>query len=285
MRLATKLALSVLAAVATAAEGQIQLSQRGGSGDPVKGTVRTYPIPGCSDESLMGGGKTWHLAPDDCLKVSSSTSFYIDEPAICANGTRAKLARYEGRNCNYGEVTVKGGLVEVKDDDLDEVCQYVAPDGFRPDRDHGSIASFGFYCDGKKSDEPRSRWASFSLNTCPRGSDPPVSNPTWEHYNPGECHAILYTERLEIAEPATCKDGSQARLAKWYNWNRQCKGDYDEVVDITDEMMKECFFINKEEHSSFKFLCPENDGGVVRMASTVAAWGVAAGWVLWTAAI
>lgn len=196
------------------------------------------------------------MPPDDCLKVSTSTSFRIVEPAFCPNGTRAKLARYEGRDCNYGEVTINGGLVEVTDDALN-ICQSINVEGHRSNITHASIASFGFYCEGRRSDTPREQPGSTSQNTCPRGSDPPVRNPSYEHYKPGQCSAILRTERLDIFSRATCSDGSEAKLAKWYG-DRMCRGDYDEVVEITEEMMEECFFINRNEHSSWSFWCPDS---------------------------
>lgn len=264
MRLATNIAIAALAIIPAAASSpgsQIPLARKSESGG-TEGSILTYPIPGCSDESIMGGGETWSLPPDDCLKVSTSTSFRILEPAICPNGTRAKLARYEGRDCNYGEVTINGGLVDVTDDDLN-TCQYISVDGHRDNATHASIASFGFYCEGKKGEIPKERPGSTSENTCPRGRDPPVSSPSYDHLSPGQCMAILTTERLDIFRKATCSDGSEAKLAKWYG-DRMCRGDYDEVVEVTEEMMEECFFINQEQHSSWSWWCP--DSGAARLS-------------------
>lgn len=273
MRLLVRLLITSLLTIPTTASPptrQLTLSPRDDSG-PTDGSLLTYPIPGCSDESPLGGGESWSLPGDDCLKVSTSTSFRILEPAICPNGTRAKFARYEGRDCNYGKVTVQGGLEEVTDDDLN-ACQSISMEGHKSNATHASLASFGFYCDGRKGDddgETKAEWGSVSTNTCPRGRDPPVRSPTFNHPMPGQCSAILRTERLDIFSPATCSDGSQAKLAKWYG-TRTCKGDYDEVVDVTDELMRECFFVNREEHSSFAFWCPENGAG--RSTGRLSVW-------------
>lgn len=254
-----RLAIAALAASLAAATNT--LAPRDKAADA---TVETYPLFGCNNETMLGGPKTWSMPPDHCLKVSTSTSFKILEPAVCPNGTQAKLARYEGRDCNYGEVTIPGGLVEVSDDDLD-VCQEVGIEGFSSNATYASIASFGWFCDGRKGDrpdekdEPKEKWGSVSLNTCPRGRDPPRA-PTWDHPLPGQCSAILTSERLDIVFPATCSDGSEAKLATWHG-NRMCEGEYDEIQEITDDMMKECFFVDREVHSSFAFWCPDTDRG------------------------
>ena len=259
MRLATGVAGAVLATVPAAASspGNQVFLARSNESSMIEGSIVTYSLFECNGESLMGGAKNWTLLPDDCLKVSPSTSFRIVEPAVCSNGTRAKLARYEGRDCNYGEVTIGGGLVEVTDDDLD-TCQGINVKGHQSKATHASIASFGFYCDGQKGNVPKERSGSTSQNTCPRGRDPPVRSPTYDHYKPGQCRAILRTERLDIFTKATCSDGSEAKLAKWYG-NRMCRGDYNEVVKITEDMMEECFFINRDKHSSWSFWCPDNE--------------------------
>lgn len=278
-----RLAIAALAATLTAATATYPLAPRDSA---VNATVETYPLYSCNDESPLGGPNTWSMPPDHCLKVSTSTSFRVLEPAICPNGTRAKLARYEGRDCNYGEVTIPGGLMDVSDDDLD-VCQSVSVDGFSSNATYASIASFGFFCDGRKADrpddeedEPKEKWGSVSLNTCRRGSDPPRA-PTWDHPLPGECSAILTSERLDIYFPATCSDGSEAKLATWHG-NRMCKGDYDEIKEITDDMIQDCFFVDQESHSSFAFWCPDTErgGGMVERPSVGIISVVVAAWLL-----
>ncbi|SPO02008.1 uncharacterized protein DNG_04681 [Cephalotrichum gorgonifer] len=229
----------------------------------VNGSLLTYPIPGCSDESPLGGGNHWTMAPDHCLKVSTSTTVRILEPAVCANGTRAKLARYEGRDCNHGEVTLPGGLVDVEDSDLN-TCQNVWLDKYPSNKTVASVASFGFYCDGRKGDwedgeeeGSKEKWGSVSLNVCPRGSDPPRA-PTFDHPMPGECNAILTSERLSIFFAATCSDGSEAKLATW-DGTRMCEGKYSKIQDVTEDLMKQCFFVNQNNHSSFAFWCPDSE--------------------------
>lgn len=253
----------------------------------VNASVRTYPFPGCNGDTKLGDS-SWTMAPDTCLKVSTSTTFRILEPAICPNGTRAKLARYEGRDCNYGEVTLPGGLAEVTDDNLNK-CQNVWIEGHASNATHASIASFGFFCDGRKGDRPdedeeesRERWGSVSMNTCPVGRDPPRA-PTFSHPLPGACSAILTSERLEIFFPATCSDGSQSKLATWYG-TRMCEGDYHEIRDIDEDLMDECFFVNRNNHSSFAFWCPDSGSSDVKSTTAPRLLGtfslLAAAWIL-----
>ena len=229
--------------------------------DPVNGTIVTYTLPFCDKDTsnLAGGGRTWPIAPDTCMKVSTSTSFEILEVPKCANGTQALLARYEGRDCNYGEVTFSGGLVEVKDKDIG-TCQTVMPKNYTVDETHASIASFGFFCDGRTTprpegdDGPKAKKGSVSMNLCPIHGNPSRGAPTWEHPQPDECVVSLSGWQARIYKPATCADGNQARLAKWLN-NRFCEGHYDEIVDITPDMIETCVPISEDHHGSFTFYC------------------------------
>lgn len=245
---------------ATDRQTPVRLTDNDSTG-PKDGIVQTYGLPGCSNDTITGKGKTWSTPPDNCLKVTTVTSFLVLEPAICPNGTQALLARYEGRDCNYGKVTIDGGLVDLTDDDIGE-CQKTSPEGFKPDETHASVASFGWFCEGRKSSRPdengghRPKRGSVSLNTCRRPGERPRA-PTFSHLYAGNCKTIVRNNQMEIFHRATCADGTDAKLATWYG-NRICKGSYDKLDEIGEDTIKSCFTVNTESHSSFAFWCPES---------------------------
>ncbi|CAI4213202.1 unnamed protein product [Parascedosporium putredinis] len=230
-------------------------------GEPVIGAIRTYTLPFCDNDTdnLGGGGRDWTIAPDTCMKVSTSTSFQIFKVPQCANGTQALLARYEGRDCNYGEITFDGGLVEVADSDLYK-CQTVGPRNYTVDEEHASLASFGFYCDGRQSERPldddksKAKKGSVSMNVCPNAAGETRRAPTWEHPAPDECVVALSGWQASIYKAAVCENGKPSRLAKWTT-NRFCEGKYDSIEEITDDMIDSCILISAEKHGAMSFYC------------------------------
>ncbi len=89
---------------------------------------------------------------DQCI-ATTSQSLTVKKEAICTNGTRAQLARFETSNCNDGHLSSKYGLIDIHDTDIGaDKC--LSTDILGPTE---KIRSIAFWCEGVKVESPESR--------------------------------------------------------------------------------------------------------------------------------
>jgi hypothetical protein len=106
--------------------------------DAPKGAVIIqYLTPNCIKQPV--GGNV--IVPTgDCL-ATPGLGMRVLEPAICKNGTRAQLARFQDDHCGGGTISWKYGLVDINDDDVGG-CVSTGPIDSRV-----GIGSVAFWCD------------------------------------------------------------------------------------------------------------------------------------------
>ncbi|EPE32662.1 hypothetical protein GLAREA_07796 [Glarea lozoyensis ATCC 20868] len=212
------------------------------------GSVETHIGPECGGKPV-GSKKPISLPSDRCLSMHS-WSLRILTPAVCANGTRSKWARFEGPKCNYGEITFEDGLLDIEDSDLKE-CKEMAKSGNRDIK----IGSMAFWCDGfgdvKRPDpnappveeKPKPKAGSVSETAC---SGPPF----FRHPKTDTC-MNLSTEKLKIYSSGICKDGTPAKWAKYAG--KDCAGTPAEKLDVGEELTEKCLDVS--DTKSFAFWC------------------------------
>ncbi|KAL5601115.1 hypothetical protein BROUX41_005930 [Berkeleyomyces rouxiae] len=246
------------------------------------GTLQTYTLPGC-DSSSIGFTHTYSQGADDTCLGTAAMSFKVIEPATCANGTRAKLARFEGSRCNNGEVTIAGGLVDIADSDIGE-CLTTNIGNYSSDAVHESIKSLAFFCDGPErkdtdddgdidgDDMPKGPKAgSVSDSACPRVGvlSSSISAPFFDHPYPDQCSYIMADRKLKVYSAATCTNGTAAKLAVW-SGVRQCQGEPSILTNVTEELMDQCLVFNTTRASSYSFFCNGMDAkGKAKSAAVI----------------
>jgi hypothetical protein len=213
------------------------------------GSVETYLGPVCN--SKPAGSKKPIIVPSDRCLSTHGFSLRLLTPAVCANGTRAKWARFEGPKCNYGEITFEDGLLDIEDTDLRE-CKEMGWAGNREVK----IGSMSFWCDGfgdvKRPDpnappveeKPKPRAGSVSESACTGKA------PFFRHPKTDTC-MNLSTQKLKIFSSGICEDGTPGRWAKYED--EDCTGSPSETVDVGDELLERC--LNVEGTKSFAFWC------------------------------
>ncbi|PHH56288.1 hypothetical protein CFIMG_007194RA00001 [Ceratocystis fimbriata CBS 114723] len=246
------------------------------------GTLETYTLYGC-DSSSLGFTHSYSQAADNTCLGTAALSFKVVEPATCANGTRAKLARFEGSRCNNGQVTVAGGLVDIADSDIGQ-CLTTNIANYSSDAEHESIKSISFFCDGPEAkdtdgdgdidsdDLPKGPKAgSVSDSACPRvgASDTAITAPFFDHPYPDQCSYIMADRKLRVYSSATCVNGTAAKLAVW-SGVRQCQGEPSILTNVTDELMGQCLVFNTTRASSYSFFCNGMDAkGKAKSAAAI----------------
>ena len=198
-----------------------------------------------------GSKKPTILPVDRCLSTASY-SIRLLTPAVCANGTRAKWARYEGSKCNYGEITYADGLLDVRDEDLRE-CKDMK---LKNTNGETNVGSMSFWCEGfgeverpdpnapPKEEKPKPRAGSVSESAC--GNRAPFFN----HPKTDTC-VNLATKKLKIYSSGVCEDGTPGRWAKYED--KDCVGESKERLDVGDDLLKRCLDVDGTK--SFAFWC------------------------------
>jgi hypothetical protein len=239
------------------------------------GSVETYLGPECMGKPA-GSKKPITLPYDRCLSMHSY-SLRLLTPAICANGTRAKWARFEGSKCNYGEITFEDGFLDIADSDLKE-CKDMAPEGLRETK----IGSMAFWCDGfgdvKRPDpnappveeKPKPKAGSVSESACAGKA------PFFRHPKTDTC-VNLGTKKLKIYSSGICEDGTKAKWAKYTT--RGCVGEPKETLQVGDELLEKCLDMTGTE--SYAFWCTGEGLGKEAKKETQHGTGRAGkGWVV-----
>lgn len=213
---------------------------------PVSGAVETYLGPLCN-----GQRERPMIVPVDKCLSTHGYSVRIMTPAVCANGTRALWARFEGNKCNYGEITYEDGLLDIQDDDIG-TCQATGQVGSR----RGKVGSMSFWCEGfgdvERPDpnappvEEKPKPASGSVSETACGYTAPFFN----HPKTDTC-VNLRTDKIKIYSSGVCENGTSALWAKYKEKN--CVGSPASILNVREDMMKTC--LDVADTSSFSFWC------------------------------
>jgi len=229
-----------------------------------------HPFPTCNGQRTR---KSLNVPVDRCLSTPN-LALEIKTAAICANGTRAKWARFPEKGCGYGTLDAKFGLVELEDKDIG-TCLLVA-----------EFESMAFWCDGvKKSnpddendgkepkepeDEDKSKNGSVSESACMARKAP-----FWNHPKADTC-VNLISEKMKVSSPAICANGTQSTLALYKETG--CLGAPSEFRAVKEEEKRVC--LDVEGMNSYAFYCTgegierSRDGGDGRKGGSGGSGGI-----------
>lgn len=217
---------------------------------PTDGVVIGHLFPGCGGRRV-GGHKPLTVPVDRCL-TTPGYGLQIKTAAVCANGTRAPIARFSDSKCGYGTLSETYPLLSVTDRDLGR-CLSMGVAG-----DKEKVNSVAFWCDGVKKTSPeddekekepedadKSRKGSVSESACMPGKAPFFNHPTTD-----TC-VNLRTSKMKVYSAGICANGTQSTLALYQE--KACVGEPTTFLDIKEEDTKSC--MDLEGVSSFAFYC------------------------------
>lgn len=194
----------------------------------------------CHSEHANGTHPMSHRT-DNCHWPLSSwplETIEIVTPAVCANGTRAQLIRYETKGptgfdyqCNYHEMTLQEGVMDV-DDWMLNTCIDMSR---VPLLNQGFGRALGrmFFCEGqgyppksqeeeaeRQEAERESRGSKITHSECAisagryQWEDFPRPT-TYMYLKPMTCMSLPKGQQVRLTEKATCASGAVGRLATW----------------------------------------------------------------------
>lgn len=215
--------------------------------DPIDAVVIGHLFPACNGQRV-GGHKPLNVPVDRCL-TTPGFGLEIKTAAVCANGTRAKLARFEDKKCGYGNISEIWGLVDVADSDIGACMPTGKADG-------GEIRSVSFWCDGVKKSSPEDdekekepdtnapKAGSVSESACMPGKAPFFNHPKTD-----TC-VNLQTSKMRVYSAGICANGTQSALALYED--KSCVG-APTLKEVKEEDTKSC--MDLDGISSFAFYC------------------------------
>lgn len=225
--------------------------------EPSDATMLSHLSPGCSGFTV-GGDRPYTLNPDKQCATTPGYGIQIKKPAVCANGTRAKWARYEDAKCGYGHFPEKYGLMDIRDSDIGR-CLSTGPIN-SPTK----VRSIAFWCDGLKErdpaddppekEAPQARTGSVSESACMVGKAPFFNHPKTD-----TC-VNLRTSTMKIYSPGVCANGTKALMAVYAQ--KSCADDPVRIWDLKKEEIATC--LPFQGVASFAFWCT----GKIDTAST-----------------
>jgi len=207
------------------------------------------------------------------------THIKIQNPPICPNGTRARLARFESTDqtdweytqskCNGGELTFEQGLVDINDQDIGK-C--ITVENMALTRG-GTADAKGimFHCDGvlsnpdkdtNKKNQTQTPHAIVSHNHCKiypswNGHEPPRRPTTYIDIPLDTCTNLHDRQPLHLLKTPTCEDGSDPLMATWQTLN--CPGMPDRVAGISPSLGLQCKeFHGTDDTASYSFWCDQD---------------------------
>lgn len=199
----------------------------------VDGVVVGSPFPTCGGSRPH---KPLNVPVDSCFSTPT-LALKITTPAICANGTRAKWARFPEKGCGYGTLDSKFGLVDLEDSDIGD-CMLI-----------GEFKSMAFWCDGVEKSSPPDdkdddekepeddRKDKSTKGTTSESACMPRKAPFWKHTYGDKCSSIHYHE-LQVSKAAICANGTQSTLALYKNDG--CFGQPSEFRTVEESDNNEC---------------------------------------------
>lgn len=245
------LALAALRFVAAQDEPNISAASSPVLESPSDAIVVGHLFPACNGQRV-GGHKPLTVPVDRCL-TTPGFGLEIKTAAVCSNGTRARLARFDDKKCGYGTLSELYGLIDVADSDIGG-CLPTGSIG-----DDKTISSVAFWCDGVKKSSPeddkkekdgndseksKAKAGSVSESACIPGRAP-----FFNHPNTDTC-VNLRTSKMKVYSAGVCANGTQSTLAL-YN-DKSCVG-APKFLDVKEEDTKPC--MDLDGVSSFAFYC------------------------------
>lgn len=225
--------------------------------EPSDATILSHLSPSCSGFTV-GSNNLYTLKPDKQCATTPGYGIQIQKPAVCANGTRAKWARYEDEKCGYGHFPEKYGLMDIRDSDIGK-CLSTGPINSSI-----KVRSIAFWCDGLKErdpaneppekEAPQARAGSVSESACMVGKAPFFNHPKTD-----TC-VSLRTSTMKIYSSGVCANGTKALMAVYAQ--KTCAGDPERIWDLRNEEIETC--LRFEGVGSFAFWCT----GEIDTAST-----------------
>jgi hypothetical protein len=216
--------------------------------EPADAVVVGHLFPACNGQRI-GGHKSLTVPVDRCL-TTPGLGLEIKTAAVCSNGTRARLARFEDKKCGRGILSETWGLVDIADSDVGACMPTGMAEG-------GEVKSVAFWCDGvqtksspeddeeeKEPDTKKPKAGSVSEAVCVPGKAPFFSHPKTD-----TC-VKLRTSKLRIISAAICENGTKSTLALYED--KLCLGD-PKIVKIKKKDTKSC--MDLEGISGFAFYC------------------------------
>jgi len=217
---------------------------------PTDAVVIGHNFPECGGHRV-GGFKSLNVPVDRCL-TTPGFGLEIKKAAVCANGTRAQLARFPEKKCGYGVLDEKYGLVDISDEDVGEgSCLQTGV------TDDGQVKSVAFWCDGVKKTNPeddvkepekekedKSHTGTTSESACMAGKAP-----FFDHPKTDTC-VNLRTEKLMIFNAGICRNGTQSTLALYSE--KSCGG-APTLRDVKEDDTNTCMDLTGM--SSYAFYC------------------------------
>ncbi len=213
---------------------------------PVPGEVESHLFPACNGRRAKGRKPT--VVPVDRCLTTPGLAIKITKAAQCANGTRARWARFDDKKCGYGELSPKYGLVDLQDAEIGKCLPTYLPDKEK-------MGSMAFWCDGvKKSDptapeneEPKPKTGekgSVSESSCMAGKAP-----FFDHPKTDTC-VNMKTDKIKVFSTGTCENGTTAIMATYPE--KSCRGTPG-FREMGEKDLKTC--LDFKDISSFAFWC------------------------------
>jgi hypothetical protein len=222
---------------------------------PRDGKVISHLFPACNGKRV-GGPKEITVPVDRCLTTLGS-AIVITTAAVCANGTRARWARFQDSKCGYGEITMEDGLIDISDSDI---AQCLPTRNMRAGQE--KISSMAFWCDGfgevkkpkldaPKEEEPKKpRLKEPSTGSVSESACMPNRAPFFNHPQVDTC-VNMKTDKMKIYSAGVCGNGTQALMALYTT--KSCSGSPAEFRDVAEEDLRTCLDLQGVE--SFAFWC------------------------------
>jgi hypothetical protein len=214
--------------------------------------VLSHLSPGCTGYTI-GGNKPYNLKADKQCATTPGYGIQIQKPAVCANGTRAKWARYEDDKCGHGHFPAKYGLMDIRDADIGK-CLSTGPVS-SPTK----VRSIAFWCDGlkpqdrkseDKEDEPKKQKPKAAAGSVSESACMVGKAPFFNHPKTDTC-VNLRTSKMKIYSSGVCDNGTKALMATYSGKN--CMRSPAKLWDLGPEEMQRC--LPFDAVGSFAFWC------------------------------
>ncbi|TAQ91553.1 hypothetical protein B7494_g23 [Chlorociboria aeruginascens] len=209
---------------------------------PTDGIVKISLDPFCGVGWHSMQPKDLRTVPVDTCMTTPGMSLAIYQAAVCADGTRAKWARFTNSRCSHGESKFEGELVDLEDLGVGTCMSSLDPR-------NQNISSVAFWCKGfeskkvvedskPKSNASRAVIHVYDEGTCTGRSGPPrtvKADTCW----------MLYGNSLTIDVPAICANGTRALWTTYTNHSCIAESANVTTKELADSDLQTCLDTTK----------------------------------------